>query len=159
VGGVVCGGIVTTKLGGYNTLASFRFIRFVVLCAVCIALPIPFLPNFYFVGSFFWLLLFCGGSILPSVTGIMISSVGDYQKAQANSVANACYNGLGYLPAPLIYGMISTFMKDPTSKVPMAVLLYSIIPTVSLAYYGIGRRIKETNQQQENDNREGTENS
>ena len=81
VSGVICGGIVTTKLGGYNTMKSFKLIRIVGLCAVAVALPIPFLPTFPLVGSFFWLLLFFGGSILPSLTGIMISSVGDYQKA------------------------------------------------------------------------------
>ena len=81
VSGVVCGGIVTTKLGGYNTMKSFKLIRITGVCAVLCALPIPFLPGFPAVAAFFWLLLFFGGSILPSLTGIMISSVGDYQKA------------------------------------------------------------------------------
>jgi len=151
VSGVVCGGVVTTRLGGYNTMKSFKVIRIVGVLAVCCALPIPFLPSFPYVAVFFWLLLFFGGSILPSLTGIMISSVGDYQKAQANSIANACYTLVGYLPAPLIYGMISTFMRDRTSKVPMACLLYSTILTVGLAFFGLGRRIKEARDKEATD--------
>ena len=48
-------------------------------------------------------------------------------------------------------------MDDPTSKVPMAFLLYSTILTISLAFYGLGRRIKETNLIKEEDNKEATE--
>ena len=70
------------------------------LGAVACALPIPFCDGFISVGMLFWGLLFFGGFILPPVTGIMISSVGDYEKSSANSIANMCYNLLGYLPAP-----------------------------------------------------------
>jgi MFS family permease len=82
--------------------------------AVICALPIPWFSekkDFYFVGLLLWGVLFFGGFILPPVTGIMINSVPDSQKASANSIANLCYNLLGYLPAPLIYGFIATFTE------------------------------------------------
>jgi len=84
------------------------------LCAVASALPIPWFSSkddFYIVACLFWLLLFFGGFILPPVTGIMINSVGDYQKSSANSIANLWYNLFGYLPAPSIYGMIAAITK------------------------------------------------
>ena len=75
----------------------------------------------------------------------MISSVGEFEKSQANSIANSAYNFLGYLPAPLIYGMVADIMKDwynaPNSKMPMAILVYSSLVTVGLAFYGLNLRI------------------
>ena len=141
VGGVVVGGVITSCFGGYNTKKSFRCLRIVGFLAVCVALPIPFLKTFAIVGSLFWLLLFLGGFLLPSLTGIMISSVDDNQKAQANSVANICYNLLGYLPAPVLYGFIATYCK-PDSTIPMGVLLYTSLLTVGLLQYGLGKRMK-----------------
>jgi len=142
VAGVIIGGVITTAFGGYNTIKSFKLLRLIGLCAVACALPIPFFSSFLVVGWLIWLLLFFGGFILPSLTGIMISSVGEYQKSQANSVANICYTMLGYLPAPFVYGMISVFMNDPQSRVPMACILYSTLLTVSLALYGLNKRIE-----------------
>ena len=75
--------------------------------AVACAFPIPFLNNFYVIASLFWGLLFFGGFILPPATGIMIQSVGIFQRSQANSIANLFYNLFGYLPAPVLYGTIS----------------------------------------------------
>jgi len=59
----------------------------------------------------FWGILFFGGFILPPVTGIMLNSVPDSQKASANSVANLTYNMLGYFPAPVVYGFVATFTE------------------------------------------------
>ena len=107
VSGVIVGGILTSKLGGYNSLKSLKLMKVLGVCAVSCALPIPFMDSFLWAGTFIWLLLFFGGSILPSLTGIMISSVGEFEKSQANSIANSAYNFLGYLPAPLVYGMVA----------------------------------------------------
>jgi len=81
VGGVIVGGIITTAFGGYNTKKSFKLMRFVSILAVACALPIPYFSSFAVVGSLIWLLLFFGGFILPPLTGVMISSVGQYQKS------------------------------------------------------------------------------
>mmetsp|Transcript_17687 Transcript_17687/g.29898 ORF Transcript_17687/g.29898 Transcript_17687/m.29898 type:complete len:123 (+) Transcript_17687:1992-2360(+) len=94
------------------------------------------------VGMLYWLLLFFGGFILPPVTGIMISSVGEYQKSSANSIANLCYNLLGYLPAPQIYGLISQWTGGDKSRWPMGVILYSTIITIFFLFAGINLTIK-----------------
>jgi sugar phosphate permease len=113
------------------------------LCACICGLPIPFLSSFYIVGILFWGLLFFGGFVLPPVTGIMINSVGDYQKSQANSIANLCYNLLGYLPAPQVYGMISQLTGGKKSRWPMGGILYSTILSVSLLSYGVSLMLKK----------------
>ena len=123
------------------------------VCAVVCCLPIPFFKDsssFYYVGLLFWGVLFFGGFILPPVTGIMINSVPDSQKASANSIANLCYNLFGYLPAPLIYGFVATFTKSEgpglvgpvnKSRWAMGALLYSTIPTISCLLWGINRKL------------------
>lgn len=75
IGGVIVGGIITTSFGGYNKPKAMKMQVIVGLCAVPLAVIAPFFSNFYYVGMLFWAILFCGGFVLPPVTGIMISSV------------------------------------------------------------------------------------
>lgn len=75
IGGVIIGGIITSSFGGYNTPKAMKMQCVVGMGAVMCALPIPFFSDFYYIGMLFWCVLFCGGFILPPVTGIMISSV------------------------------------------------------------------------------------
>jgi len=57
----------------------------------------------------------------------------------------------GYLPAPVIYGLIATWTNpnkdDPdginTSKWAMAALLYSTIPTISLLIWGLNKTLEK----------------
>ena len=118
------------------------------VCAVLSALPIPWLNSFTAVAPLYWLLLFFGGFLLPSLTGIMISSVGDYQKSSANSIANMSYNLFGYMPAPAIYGAISK-ITSKESNIPMLVLLYSSCLTIGLLFIGINSIMKKHNTREE----------
>jgi sugar phosphate permease len=78
ISGVIMSGIITTKLGGYNTLKAQYTQCVMGICAVISALPIPFMTNFHAFATFIWLLLFFGGFILPPMTGIMLNSVSEY---------------------------------------------------------------------------------
>jgi len=80
---------------------------FVGALVAVISLPVPFLSSKYAVYVIIWLVFFLGSFILPTLTGIMISSVADYQRTTANSIATLSYNLLGYLPAPFMYGLVS----------------------------------------------------
>ena len=108
--------------------------------AVVCALLIPFF-EFHVFAVLIWLLLFFGGSVLPPVTGIMLNSVEQTKRTSANSVANFCYNLLGYLPAPTFYGLVSSIVDDNESRLPMACLLYSTVFTISFICYGINTKI------------------
>lgn len=140
VSGVIIGGIITTSYGGYNSRKA-QLLQCVLGCiAVLSALPIPFMSDFFYIGILFWILLFCGGFILPPVTGIMINSVGDYQKSSANSVANLIYNLLGFAPAPGLYGFVS--QVTGSDRWSMGFLMYSTIFTVGSLLYGIHHKLK-----------------
>lgn len=104
--GVVVGGNLTTKFGGYTAPKSLYMACGIAAGCLLCAAPIPFVTNFPFFILLLWLLLFCGGFILPAMTGIMLSTVDADARTTANSVANLIYNLAGYLPGPYVYGAI-----------------------------------------------------
>ena len=73
--GVVCGGVVSTRLGGYNSPKSLYFTAFLSFLAIFVAVPIPYMVH-DLVGLqifFLWCMLFIGGMILPSLMGVMLN--------------------------------------------------------------------------------------
>lgn len=141
--GVVIGGIMVTKFGGYNTKKSQLLIAFIGILSCLSCLPIPFVDDFYIFCVLIWLMLFFGGFILPQVTGIMLNSVNEYHRTQANSLASLSYNCIGCLPAPSFYGMVSEMTGGESSRWPLACLLYSTILTVGLLINGIRMKINK----------------
>ena len=73
--GAVVGGVTTAKLGGYNTVGAQKLQYYLALCATASAIPIPFVDSFILTVILAWLLIFFGGAILPTATGIMINTV------------------------------------------------------------------------------------
>lgn len=73
--GVVVGGNITTCLGGYNSKRSMKATCIIGFLCVFSAFPVIFMNNFIAVAVLVWLLLFSGGCILPSMTGIMLNQV------------------------------------------------------------------------------------
>lgn len=58
------------------------------MCASFCGTPIPFLDNFTVTLVMLWLLLFFGGSVVPGVTGIMISSIPAHTRSYGNSISH-----------------------------------------------------------------------
>lgn len=90
---------------------------------------------------FLWFLLFFGGFIQPQILGIMLNSVQENKKISANSLAQIAFNLIGYLPAPTFYGFVAQIVKDKTSKIPMACLIYTDIIAVSALVLAILRKL------------------
>jgi hypothetical protein len=121
------GGIITQSVGGYGSPQVLGISCLMAFLATVVSLPIPFLDSFMAVIILMWILLFCGGFILPILTGILLNSVGFYERTVANSLANLSYNLLGYLPAPSIYGIVCNLTGGETSRYGIAVLMYSSV--------------------------------
>lgn len=128
--GVVTGGNVTSCLGGYNSKKALQMT--IVTAALCVAsaAPIPFVSHFWTFSCLLWTLLFLGGSMLPGMTGIMLSTVDSQFKTSANSMANLFYNLLGYLPAPTVYGLIHDYGDGNNAQQALGVLMF--MPVISL---------------------------
>ena len=101
-----------------------------VMAVFCVlsAVPIPFVDNYWLFVSLLWFLLFFGGYMMPSLSGIMLETIEPNFKATGNSVANLCYNFIGFLPAPSIYGFVSEFTGNV--RYAMATLMFT--PALSL---------------------------
>jgi len=71
--GVLSGGYIIQKLGGYNDTRAIEICLKLGYITGVISIPLPFvssLPTFIFL---IWLLLFFGGAIVPGLTGININ--------------------------------------------------------------------------------------
>jgi MFS transporter, Spinster family, sphingosine-1-phosphate transporter len=124
--GCIIGGGLTHMFGGYNHPNTIKLILYVGFVGTVISLPIPFVDHTPTFLTLFWLSLFSGGFIMPGITGVMINAAPRKHKALANSIAYVSYNLLGYVPGPLLYGVL-TVINGPESKIGMFVLIYSLI--------------------------------
>ena len=139
VTGVVVGGNIVTKLGGYNSKKSLYLTCIIACICLFCTMPIPFFDNFASFTVLLWLLLFCGGFILPSLTGIMLNSVEQDLKTTANSIANLNYNLFGLFPAPFVYGAIYDAGEGNNATEAMSVLMFS--PIISVVTLLVAARI------------------
>ena len=107
--GVVLGGLISSKIGGYNHPKCIYFTAGVSFFAMIVSVPAGFVPAELFPIQvlLLWCLLFAGGFMMPNMTGMMLNSVDEHLKTSANAISNMCYNVLGFLPAPYIYGAIA----------------------------------------------------
>ena len=134
--GVIVGGNVTTALGGYNSKKALYLSVAVSIFSCCSAIPIAFINNYALFVALLWILLFFGGSVLPCMTGIMLNTVDRHFKTTANSIANLSYNLIGYLPAPIVYGLIYDAGKGGNGRHAMATLMFTT--TLSLLFLMLG---------------------
>lgn len=125
--GVLSGGYVIEKLGGYTDKRALdACLKISMLCAVC-GLPLPLINNFPLFVVLMWLLLYFGGAIVPGLTGIMLSSISDQYKEVANSITHFCYNLIGYLPSPILYGLVCKYTGGTESRWGLVLLMITSI--------------------------------
>jgi MFS family permease len=133
--GVISGGYLIEKLGGSNDKRSLEACYKVSIMAAVCGLPLPFINNYIIFVFLMWMLLFLGGSIMPGMTGIMLNSAPIAHKEVANSLTYFCYNVIGYLPAPVIYGLIRTYTGGDESIWGLAfVMSVSVFGVLFLRY-------------------------
>lgn len=136
--GVITGGIVFASLGGYNSPKSFPLMMIIGVGAMAVSLPAPFMTNKLVVYTMMWFLFYFGAFLLPTMTGIMLNSVDGERRTTANSVATLWYNLFGYLPAPFIYGFVSSLGTDIelASRCALGCLMFTTIITAVLLILG-----------------------
>ena len=122
--GVIYGGIVVQKLfGGYEQRHSIAFVWFHLLIAGLLVIPIYFLNSLISLSIVIWLLLFFGGSTIPTLQGITISSLPHSLRASGNSMNNLLIYTLGFSAAPLFYGAIYDKTKDNDPRLAFVLTL------------------------------------
>jgi len=147
--GLLAGGIVFSYIGGYNSSKAFPLLFVLGVLAMAVALPAPFVHSKYTMYILMWVLFFSGAFLLPSMTGIMLNSVKEDYRTTANSLATLWYNLFGYLPAPFIYGMVSTLGDDVvlSSRYAMACLMCMTVITALLLVLGYRTKIRQSQEE------------
>jgi len=128
--GALLSGVAGSKFGGFDSVYAIPSCMFFGIISVISAIFVPMSNDFKVLILLIWIMLFCGGYILPITTGVMLNSVENNLRPQANSMANFCYNLFGYLPAPAIYGAVCSMTGGKQSKWGMIILMYMTIPSI-----------------------------
>ena len=135
--GVITGGIISsTCFQGFNDPKSLKLTCVVACLTVATGAPIPFIKDFRIVCALLWFLLFAGGFIHPSMTGVMLGQVKMTENTVCNSVANISYNALGYPPAPFLYGFVYDWGGTKNAKAAMSCIMFSPAVAVLFLYLG-----------------------
>jgi len=142
--GVILGGICFSSMGGYNSPKSFKTLLLLSVIGSMFAVPTPFSSVKLTLYSLIWLTLFVGAFMLPTLTGVMLNSVEESRRTTANSIATLSYNLFGFLPAPCIYGYISTLGSNEmrSSRWAMGFLTWAPLFTVLLLVLGYKRQME-----------------
>ena len=126
--GIILGGILSGKVGGYDTEKAI-YIPLITSFFVCIIANIaPLTSNVFIFLPFFWIYLFLGSVLLPVANGIILVSVDKKYAGSANSVSTLIYNILGRLPGPNLYAFFKSQINDKHSRIPFWLLLNMSIP-------------------------------
>lgn len=126
--GAIAGSVITSKLGGYESKLTMRSCIFAALICAMFAVFVPSQDDFQWIVFMVWVILFCGGYILPAMQGIMMMQVDNDQKSMASSFANFSYNFFGYMPAPVVYGAVCSLDIGDKSRWGMVVLMWMTVP-------------------------------
>lgn len=140
--GIIIGGYIVHKCGGYEGRKSLLICTLYGLCAFLTGIPIVFCNGILSFALFLWLFLFFGGSIVPNLTGIILSSLPNNLRAAGNSVTLFITTLIGFLPAPIVYGTIYEATKFTNAKrlAYGLIINYSVIALILIT---IGTIIRE----------------
>ena len=113
--GVIVGGTISDKYGGYkgkNVIKAIKMIIAFGLVSFAFAFPMGFLFQIIYLSVLLWTFLFFGAAIIPIGTGIMISAVPKNCQATSSSISQLVFNLLGYFFAPMLTGFIMDKFND-----------------------------------------------
>lgn len=132
--GVICGGLLSAKFGGYESRHSILICLILGILAASCSIPVTIVNDILPFTLYLWLLLFFGGAIVPIITGIIISSLPMNLRGSANSITSILCTLLGYMPAPYVYGRIYETTKYSYDRFAfMCVMYYSLFGVFLLA--------------------------
>lgn len=146
--GVILGGVVGSKIGGYTTRKAILYC--VGFCAIsCIfAMIVTVYSNVYYFGSMVWLYFLFSSAMIPLETGIIISSLPERLRGDGFSVMNFFLNLIGNLPASSVYGLIFENTKDTQPSLAMfltmAYNLVGLLFVILGAVFRLRKKDKDT---------------
>eukprot|EP00760_Papus_ankaliazontas_P038323 PhM_4_TR9081/c0_g1_i5/m.92495 len=144
--GVVLGGVVLDRIGGYQAHVD-RAAMFGTTCGVLafvFAVVTLLLSDFWSIIATVWMLLFLGGAVVPTATGMMMSCVPRDMRNLGSSFAAMTFNLFGYFLGPFLCGAIADVADLRWGF--RIVMLWSVVAVVSMGYAAvIARRMARRN--------------
>lgn len=130
--GMVCGGIICSKLGGYIKRSSMTFVIICMAIASIISMFIAchdFKILFVITG---WTYLFAIGASIPPISGIIISCLDNNLRGDGFSFCNLILNLLGSFPSSYVYSLLTDAFSDKGDD------QYKYAWMISMAYNFVG---------------------
>ena len=109
--GVLAGGLILDKLGGYQGNLH-RAAFFAAICgaaAAWLAFLATFMETTFGFIAVMWMMLVAGSATIPVLTGLIMAGVPTNLRSQSSAVANVTFN-LGYALGPLFLSSIASAM-------------------------------------------------
>ena len=104
--GMVFGGIISSKLGGYVKRNSMKFIIIAMIVAGFISMLIACHEISVLFIIFSWTYLFAIGTVIPPLSGIIISCLDNNLRGDGFSLCNFLNNLLGNFPSSYAYSIL-----------------------------------------------------
>ena len=114
VAGVSIGSYFSDRTGGYkgeNLINAVRLWTYFGLVAFIFGFPIGFIFNLFIV-PLLWLLLFAGAMLIPTCTGIIVSSVPRQYQTASSSMSQLLFNLGGYFLSPVLSAYVMDKFDD-----------------------------------------------
>ena len=121
--GMIIGGIILSKVGGYEAEKAIYIPLIASLIVVIFANLAPLSTNVYIFLPLFWVYFFSGSAVIPAANGISLVSVDKKFAGAASSISILVYNVLGRFPGPNLFAFFKSGVDDPSSRTPMWLLL------------------------------------
>ena len=109
--GALTAGFVGDEAGGYKDRRALVICFGVYLIMMGAAFVALFSLNQYVFVVAFFVMIFTENFVEPIVLGIMLTLVKPHEREVANSISLFLQMGLGYIPAPYVYGAIQDATK------------------------------------------------
>ena len=114
--GMIFGGLVCSKLGGYNKRRAMIFIIILLMAAAVLSSLITIGDNTIVFIIFSWSYLFFLCAAVPPESGIIIASLENNLRGDGFALSNSLLNLLGSFPPSYIFGALSDFFKNKISE-------------------------------------------
>ena len=111
--GMVFGGIICSKLGGYIKKNSMTFviISMAIASAISMAIACHEISVLFIITA--WTYLFGIGAVIPPISGIIISCLDNNLRGDGFSICNLLNNLIGSFPSSYIYSLlVDGFIKE-----------------------------------------------
>lgn len=121
--GIIVGGIILQKVGGYQRISAL-YVVFVncILCGI-LAIVAGFTTSITGAAIVFWVYLFFGAMVDPCIYGILLSTLPLEMKGSGYSLQYIAASIIGVSSAPFLYGFIHEHTKNSLPTLAMSICL------------------------------------